>query len=279
MKNLLAKKDIKEKIKIALKEDFGRYGDITSKVLISKKTKLKASIFAKENAIVCGTEFAVQTFKALNSKIKIKVLKKDGSKVVKGNKIIDVNGDAQSILIAERTALNFLGFMSGIATKTRKFVDIAAPYGVKIYSTRKTIAGVRQIQKYALTIGGAHVNRASLSDFYFIKDNHLGNKEGIVENIKKIKKSKLKRKITVEIDTIKQLKKILNQKIDIVLLDNMSEKQISQCLKIVKKKFLCEASGNINLKNIKSYAKTKVDRISIGQLTHSIENVDFGLEI
>ena len=115
MKNLLAKKDIKEKIKIALKEDFGRYGDITSKVLISKKTKLKASIVAKENAIVCGTEFAVQTFKALNSKIKIKVLKKDGSKVVKGNKIIDVNGDAQSILIAERTALNFLGFMSGLS--------------------------------------------------------------------------------------------------------------------------------------------------------------------
>ena len=148
MKNLLAKKDIKKKIKIALKEDFGKYGDITSKVLISKKTKLKASIVAKENAIVCGTEFAVQTFKALNSKIKIKVLKKDGSKVVKGNKIIDVNGDAQSILIAERTALNFLGFMSGIATKTRKFVDIAAPYGVKIYSTRKTIAGMRQIQKY-----------------------------------------------------------------------------------------------------------------------------------
>ena len=101
MKNLLAKKDIKEKIKIALKEDFGRYGDITSKVLISKKTRLKASIVAKENAIVCGTEFVVQTFKALNSKIKIKVLKKDGSKVVKGNKIIDVNGDAQSILIAE----------------------------------------------------------------------------------------------------------------------------------------------------------------------------------
>ena len=274
MKNLLAKKDIKKKIKIALKEDFGKYGDITSKVLISKKTKLKASIVAKENAIVCGTEFAVQTFKALNSKIKIKVLKKDGSKVVKGNKFIDVNGDAQSILIAERTALNFLGFMSGIATKTTKFVEIAAPYGVKIYSTRKTIAGMRQVQKYALKIGGAHENRTSLADFYFIKD-----KEGLVENIKKIKKSKLKRKITVEIDTIKQLKKILNQKIDIVLLDNMSEKQISQCLKIVKNKFLCEASGNINLKNIKSYAKTKVDRISIGQLTHSIENVDFGLEI
>ena len=232
MKNLLAKKDIKEKIKIALKEDFGRYGDITSKVLISKKTKIKASIVAKENAIVCGTEFAVQTFKALNSKIKIKVLKKVGSKVVKGNKIIDVNGDAQSILIAERTALNFLGFMSGIATKTRKFVDIAAPYGVKIYSTRKTIAGMRQIQKYALTIGGAHVNRASLSDFYFIKDNHLGNEEGIVENIKKIKKSKLKRKITVEIDNLNQLKKIIGLKFDRILFDNMKTNTIKTAVKL-----------------------------------------------
>ena len=114
-------------------------------------------------------------------------------KWLKEIKLLHVDGDAQSILIAERTALNFLGFMSGIATKTRKFVDIAAPYGVEIYSTRKTIAGLRQAQKYALTIGGAHVNRASLSDFYFIKDNHLGNKEGLIENIKKIKKSRVKK--------------------------------------------------------------------------------------
>ena len=279
MKNSLANKYIKEKIRIALNEDFGTSGDITSKTLISKKSTLKASIYVKESAILCGTEFAYQTFKMLNNSIKIKTLREDGSKVIKGDKIITVSGSTESILAAERTALNFLGLMSGIASKTRKYVDIAKTYGVKIYSTRKTIPGIREMQKYALTVGGAHINRSSLSDFYFIKDNHLSDGDNLIENIKKIKRSKLKKKITVEVDTIKQLQEILDQKIDVVLLDNMTEKQILRCLKMVDNRFLCEASGNINLKNLKSYAKTKVNRISTGQITHSIENIDFGLEI
>ena len=279
MKNSLANKYIKEKIRIALNEDFGASGDITSKTLISKRSTLKASIHVKESAILCGTKFAYQTFKMLDNSIKIKMLKEDGSKVIKGDKIITVSGSAESILSAERTALNFLGLMSGIASKTRKYVDIAKTYGVKIYSTRKTIPGIREMQKYALTVGGAYVNRSSLSDFYFIKDNHLSDEDNLIENIKKIKRSKLKKKITVEVDTIKQLQEILDQKIDIVLLDNMTEKEILRCLKMVDNRFLCEASGNINLKNLKSYAKTRVNRISTGQITHSIENIDFGLEI
>ena len=279
MKNSLAKKYIKEKIRIALNEDFGASGDITSKTLISKKSTLKASIYVKESAILCGTKFAYQTFKMLDNSIKIKMLKEDGSKVIKGDKIITVSGSAESILSAERTALNFLGLMSGIASKTRKYVDIAKTYGVKIYSTRKTIPGIREMQKYALTVGGAYVNRSSLSDFYFIKDNHLSDEDNLIDKIKKIRRSKLKKKITVEVDTIKQLQEILDQKIDIVLLDNMTEKEILKCLKMVDNRFLCEASGNINLKNLKSYAKTRVNRISTGQITHSIENIDFGLEI
>ena len=279
MKNSLANKYIKEKIRIALNEDFGASGDITSKTLISKRSTLKASIHVKESAILCGTKFAYQTFKMLDNSIKIKMLKEDGSKVIKGDKIITVSGSAESILSAERTALNFLGLMSGIASKTRKYVDIAKTYGVKIYSTRKTIPGIREMQKYALTVGGAHVNRSSLSDFYFIKDNHLSDEDNLIDKIKKIRRSKLKKKITVEIDTIKQLQEILDQKIDIVLLDNMTEKEILRCLKMVDNRFLCEASGNINLKNLKSYAKTRVNRISTGQITHSIENIDFGLEI
>ena len=279
MKNSLANKYIKEKIRIALNEDFGASGDITSKTLISKRSTLKASIHVKESAILCGTEFAYQTFKMLDNSIKIKMLKEDGSKVMKGDKIITVSGSAESILSAERTALNFLGLMSGIASKTRKYVDIAKTYGVKIYSTRKTIPGIREMQKYALTVGGAYVNRSSLSDFYFIKDNHLSDEDNLIDKIKKIRRSKLKKKITVEVDTIKQLQEILDQKIDIVLLDNMTEKEILRCLKMVNNRFLCEASGNINLKNLKSYAKTRVNRISTGQITHSIENIDFGLEI
>ena len=279
MKNSLANKYIKEKIRIALNEDFGASGDITSKTLISKRSTLKASIHVKESAILCGTKFAYQTFKMLDNSIKIKMLKEDGSKVIKGDKIITVSGSAESILSAERTALNFLGLMSGIASKTRKYVDIAKTYGVKIYSTRKTIPGIREMQKYALTVGGAYVNRSSLSDFYFIKDNHLSDEDNLIDKIKKIRRSKLKKKITVEVDTIKQLQEILDQKIDIVLLDNMTEKEILKCLKMVDNRFLCEASGNINLKNLKSYAKTRVNRISTGQITHSIENIDFGLEI
>ena len=279
MKNSLANKYIKEKIRIALNEDFGASGDITSKTLISKRSTLKASIHVKESAILCGTKFAYQTFKMLDNSIKIKMLKEDGSKVIKGDKIITVSGSAESILSAERTALNFLGLMSGIASKTRKYVDIAKTYGVKIYSTRKTIPGIREMQKYALTVGGAYVNRSSLSDFYFIKDNHLSDEDNLIDKIKKIRGSKLKKKITVEVDTIKQLQEILDQKIDIVLLDNMTEKEILRCLKMVDNRFLCEASGNINLKNLKSYAKTRVNRISTGQITHSIENIDFGLEI
>ena len=279
MKNSLANKYIKEKIRIALNEDFGASGDITSKTLISKRSTLKASIHVKESAILCGTKFAYQTFKMLDNSIKIKMLKEDGSKVIKGDKIITVSGSAESILSAERTALNFLGLMSGIASKTRKYVDIAKTYGVKIYSTRKTIPGIREMQKYALTVGGAHVNRSSLSDFYFIKDNHLSDEDNLIDKIKKIRRSKLKKKITVEVDTIKQLQEILDQEIDIVLLDNMTEKEILKCLKMVDNRFLCEASGNINLKNLKSYAKTRVNRISTGQITHSIENIDFGLEI
>ena len=279
MKNSLANKYIKEKIRIALNEDFGASGDITSKTLISKRSTLKASIHVKESAILCGTKFAYQTFKMLDNSIKIKMLKEDGSKVIKGDKIITVSGSAESILSAERTALNFLGLMSGIASKTRKYVDIAKTYGVKIYSTRKTIPGIREMQKYALTVGGAYVNRSSLSDFYFIKDNHLSDEDNLIDKIKKIRRSKLKKKITVEVDTIKQLQEILDQEIDIVLLDNMTEKEILKCLKMVDNRFLCEASGNINLKNLKSYAKTRVNRISTGQITHSIENIDFGLEI
>jgi len=279
MKNSLANKYIKEKIRVALNEDFGASGDITSKTLISKRSTLKASIHVKESAILCGTKFAYQTFKMLDNSIKIKMLKEDGSKVIKGDKIITVSGSAESILSAERTALNFLGLMSGIASKTRKYVDIAKTYGVKIYSTRKTIPGIREMQKYALTVGGAYVNRSSLSDFYFIKDNHLSDEDNLIDKIKKIRRSKLKKKITVEVDTIKQLQEILDQKIDIVLLDNMTEKEILRCLKMVDNRFLCEASGNINLKNLKSYAKTRVNRISTGQITHSIENIDFGLEI
>ncbi len=276
---MLARNYIKKQVRIALQEDLGKAGDITSKALIQKDSQSIAIIKAKESAVLCGVDLAVTTFKTIDNKIKIISKKNDGKKIKKGSIILKIKGNTRSILIAERTALNFLGLMSGIATKSKIYSDIARPHGVKIYSTRKTIAGIRDLEKYALTKGGAYINRLSLDDFFFIKDNHLKNVKNIKDSILKVRKYNPKKKITVEVDNISQLKNILNEKIDVVLLDNMNSKQIKKCLKLVNKRFICEASGNINLKNIKSIARTKVNRISTGQLTHSIQNVDFGLEI
>ena len=276
---MLANNYIKKQVKIALKEDLGKQGDITSKALISTNSHSTAIIKLKENGVLCGINFAIETFKTIDKKIKILSKKTDGKELAKGTVVLKLSGNTQSILAAERTALNFLGLMSGIATKTKKYVKISKPYGVKIYSTRKTIVGIRELEKYALTKGGAHINRMALDDFFFVKDNHLTKLENINDSIKLVKKYLPNKKITVEVDKISQLKNILNERIDVVLLDNMNNSQIKKSMELVNKRFLCEASGNITLKNIKSILKTKVDRISTGQLTHSIDNVDFALEM
>ena len=172
---MLARSYIKKQVKIALQEDLGKAGDITSKALIQKDSQSIAIIKAKESAVLCGVDLAVTTFKTIDSKIKIISKKTDGKKIKKGNIILKIKGNTRSILIAERTALNFLGLMSGIATKSKIYSDIARPHGVKIYSTRKTIAGIRDLEKYALTKGGAYINRLSLDDFFFIKETFVNS--------------------------------------------------------------------------------------------------------
>lgn len=276
---MLTKSYIKAQVTTALNEDLGVFGDITSQAIINPEQKSEATIVLKQDAVLCGIDFAISTFKQLDKKTKVLSQKLDGKFLKKGTVILKVKARTQSILAAERSALNFLGLMSGIATKAYTFAKIAKPYGVKIFSTRKTIVGIRELQKYALTKGGANINRMTLDDFFFIKDNHIANATSIIESIAQARIFYPKKKITVEVDNIKQLKEILNEKIDVVLLDNMNAKQIKECLKLVNGKFKCEASGNIKLANLKSIAQTKVDRISTGQLTHSIENIDFGLEL
>ena len=276
---MLTKSYIKAQVTTALNEDLGIFGDITSQAIINPEQKSEATIVLKQDAVLCGIDFAISTFKQLDKKTKVLSQKLDGKFLKKGTVILKVKARTQSILAAERSALNFLGLMSGIATKAYTFAKIAKPYGVKIFSTRKTIVGIRELQKYALTKGGANINRMTLDDFFFIKDNHIANATSIIESIAQARIFYPKKKITVEVDNIKQLKEILNEKIDVVLLDNMNAKQIKACLKLVNGKFKCEASGNIKLANLKSIAQTKVDRISTGQLTHSIENIDFGLEL
>ena len=276
---MLTKSYIKAQVTTALNEDLGIFGDITSQAIINPEQKSEATIVLKQDAVLCGIDFAISSFKQLDKKTKVLSQKLDGKFLKKGTVVLKVKARTQSILAAERSALNFLGLMSGIATKAYTFAKIAKPYGVKIFSTRKTIVGIRELQKYALTKGGANINRMTLDDFFFIKDNHIANATSIIESIAHVRIFYPKKKITVEVDNIKQLKEILNEKIDVVLLDNMNAKQIKECLKLVNGKFKCEASGNIKLANLKSIAQTKVDRISTGQLTHSIENIDFGLEL
>jgi nicotinate-nucleotide pyrophosphorylase (carboxylating) len=238
---------------------------------------IKIKLISNENAIVGGLLFAKQAFDLVDNKIKFKIKKKDGLNVKKGSLIATIQGNARNILIAERVALNFLSHISGIATKTNKFVKLAGNE-CKICCTRKTIPNTRVIQKYAVKLGGGTNHRFNLSDEFLIKDNHIAS-----SNIKKLVslaiKNKKGRKITVEVDNLKQLNEILGLKFNTVLFDNMSFKNLKAGVKIAKKYYETEASGNINLKTVKRVAKTGVDRISVGSITHSAAAIDFKLEI
>ncbi len=218
-----------------------------------------------------------QAFALIDNKIKFIVKKKDGSQVKKGSLIATIKGKAKNILIAERVGLNFLSHISGIATKTNQFVKLAGKK-TKICCTRKTIPNLRVIQKYAVKLGGGTNHRFNLSDEYLIKDNHIASSDLKTLVLKAIKNKK-GRKITVEIDNLNQLKAIIGLKFNTVLFDNMNIKNLKTGIKIAKKDYETEASGNINLKNVKAVAKTGVNRISVGSITHSSSAIDLKLEI
>ena len=272
----LSKEFIRSTVKLALNEDLYPSGDITSS-LISNEKKIKVKLISNQNAIVGGLLFAKQTFSLIDNKIKFIIKKKDGSRAKKGNLVAIIKGKAKNILIAERVALNFLSHISGIATKTNQFVKLAGKK-TKICCTRKTIPNLRVIQKYAVKLGGGTNHRFNLSDEYLIKDNHIASSD-LKSLVLKAIKNKKGKKITVEVDTIKQLKSILGLKFNTVLLDNMSTKNIKYCVKIAKKFYETEASGNVTLKTVKAIASTGVNRISIGSITHSAPAIDYKLEI
>ncbi len=273
----LSKNFIKQTCKLALAEDLDPSGDITSS-LIDNKIKKKIKLITNQNAIVGGLEFAKQTFKLIDNKIKFIVKKKEGSLIKKGDVVAIIEGNIKNILTGERVALNFISHISGIATKTDQFVKKVGKK-TKICCTRKTIPNLRIIQKYAVKLGGGTNHRFNLSDEYMIKDNHIGAEKNLKEIIEKSIKFKKGRKITVEIDTIKQFKKIKGLKFNTVLFDNMNPKQLKLGVKLAKNLYETEASGGINLKNIKKISSTGVDRISIGSLTHSVNALDVKLEI
>lgn len=272
----LSKTFILNTVKLALNEDLYPLGDITSSLVENDKS-IKIKLIANQSAIVGGLLFAKQAFYLIDQKIKFRIKKRDGSNVKKGSLIATIEGKAKNILIAERVALNFLSHISGIATITNKFVKLAGKK-TKICCTRKTIPNLRVIQKYAVKIGGGINHRFNLSDEYLIKDNHIASSDLKTLVIKAIKNKKGK-KITVEVDNLNQLKSLMGLKFDRVLLDNMSSNNLKKAVKIINGFYETEASGNVNLKTVKSIAKTGVNRISIGSITHSAPAIDFKLEI
>ncbi len=267
---------IKDRVKLALTEDLYPYGDITSNLINNNKI-IEAKIISNQKAVIAGLLFVKQSFKQVDKKINFIFKKKDGSTVKKNSVIAVIKGKANSIMIAERVALNFLSHISGIATKTNQYVKLAGK-NCKICCTRKTLPNYRVIQKYAVKLGGGTNHRFNLSDEFLIKDNHIASSD-LKELVSLAIKNKKGKKITVEVDDLKQLKKIIGLKFNTILFDNMSIKNLRAGVKLAKKNYETEASGNINLKTVKSVAMTGVDRISIGSITHSAPAIDFKLEI
>ena len=267
---------IKNTVKLALNEDLYPSGDITSNLVKNTKS-IKVKLISNQKAIIAGLDFAKQTFKLIDSKIKFNIKRKEGSSVKKNELIAIIEGKAENILIGERVALNFLSHISGIATKTNNFVNLVNKK-CKICCTRKTIPTLRVIQKYAVKLGGGINHRFNLSDEFLIKDNHIASSD-IKTLVSLAIKNKKGRKITVEVDSLKQLNQIIGLKFNTILFDNMNIKTLKAGVKIAKKYYETEASGNIDLKSVKKIAATGVDRISIGGITHSAPAVDFKLEI
>ena len=267
---------IRNKVKLALNEDLYPNGDITSSLVKNSKV-IKIKLISNQQAVIAGLEFAKQTFKLIDNKIKFIIKKKEGSIVKKNDVVATIEGRAENILIGERVALNFLSHISGIATKTNQFVKLANKK-TKICCTRKTIPTLRVIQKYAVTLGGGTNHRFNLSDEFLIKDNHIASSD-IKTLVSLAIKNKKGRKITVEVDNLNQLKKIMGLKFNTVLFDNMNNKTLKAGVRMAKKHYETEASGNVNLKSIKKIAATGVDRISIGSITHSVPAIDFKFEI
>ena len=268
-------KYIKTTVQQSLREDLRPSGDITTRNI--KNKKITAKIIAGQNCIVGGLSFAKEAFKISDKKIIFKAKTKDGRKVNRGKVIAILKGKASGILKSERVALNFLGLISGVATITNKFVKKVKGKSCKICCTRKTLPNLRLMQKYGVRLGGGINHRFNLSDEILIKDNHISVNKNIRDLVKRAMKNRRGKKITVEIDNLSQLKKIMGLKFNRILFDNMNPKNLKKAVKISKRFYETEASGGVTLGNVRKIAATGVKRISIGQITHSAPAVDFKL--
>lgn len=277
--------DLNTIINQALREDAVR-GDITSNLLIPATHLSKSVIIVKEDAVLCGLSIAKKTFQKLNKNISFQTKFKDGAKVKRNTKIATLQGKTRSLLAGERVALNFLGYLSGIATNTHHYVSKMRRQRSKIYDTRKTTPTMRMLEKYAVVCGGGHNHRFDLSEFVLVKDNHrhaCHPRLSIPEAIQSIKR-KTKKRLEIEVDDLSQFTQALTAHPDIILLDNMSCAQMKKAVKLLravppKKRPLLEASGGVTINNITAIANTGVDRISIGSLTRSHKAIDISMEL
>jgi nicotinate-nucleotide pyrophosphorylase (carboxylating) len=267
-----------ELIKRALAEDLQGGEDITSVATVSGSEKVVADFVSRKAGVIAGIDMARAALTEVGLK-DISVLVQDGARVEAGAVLLTVRGDTRAILLAERTALNFLGHLSGIATLTRRWVDAVAGTQCAIRDTRKTTPGMRLLEKYAVRMGGGTNHRMSLSDAALIKDNHIAAAGGVVAAFSQVRAKFPNAPIEIEVDTLEQLKEVLPLKPDLVLLDNMSPEQCAEATAITAGSCKLEASGGISLENAKSYALSGVDYLAIGALTHSAPVLDIGLDL
>ena len=275
--------DIEKLIDLAIMEDYSM-GDATTDALIPNKISGKATVVADEEGTIAGLALAVRTFNKIDPTLETKILIDDGTKVSENDHIMEINGLLSSILTAERTALNFLRKLSGVATETSKYVSEISHTSSRIVDTRKTTPGFRALEKYAVRMGGGHNHRQNLADGILIKDNHVRTLEleglnltGVIQKAKQNASHTIK--VEVEVENIEQTEEAVLAGADIILLDNMSPDDMKIAVNLCLNRAVTEASGGINLSTVRSVAETGVDLISVGAITHSAPNLDLSLDI
>lgn len=267
-------------VKAALNEDLGLAGDLTTDAIVAADAPASARLVARKPGRIAGLEAAATAFRLLDPAIRFQTAVADGDEVRKATTLATVAGRARAILTGERTALNLLGRLSGIATATASLAKLAEGTNARIVCTRKTTPGLRALEKYAVRMGGGSNHRFALDDAVLIKDNHIAIAGGVREAVRRVRANVGHMvKIEVEVDTLAQLSELLADPVDAVLLDNMSLSELKQAVEMVGGRMLTEASGNITAETVQAVARTGVDMISVGWLTHSVPNFDIGLDM
>ena len=276
--SMLATFQLQKIIDRALEEDLGT-GDLSAQILPEGLIG-QAKLYSKGTSIVAGVELVKQVFQRVDTRITVNVRINDGEKVTPGSIVMELSGPLASILMAERTALNFIQHLSGVATATREAVDIINGLPVRISDTRKTLAGLRALQKYAVQVGGGFNHRYGLYDAVLLKDNHLTSLGGLTTAVE-MARQKIGHmvKLEVECESLAQVQEALDCGVDLIMLDNMNTEQMRQAVSLVNHRVIVEASGGIKAGNLREVAETGVDIISIGALTHSVKSMDFSLDV